>query len=330
MRRLSVGLRSAALIFMIGSGLQLASGSPAYATTHAPGLMQVAPISVNAGSPGNTLTFVYSPVSRQLVSGILRVTIPTGWSQPLANGPGSSGSVRASTGTLSVLKRTIIVKNLTLCKSCSLTITYSDTTAPTAAGTSNFPTKVAKSAATALEPLATPPHLVVEPQTCVPSAVTTTGPPSLTADPGTCLDHGTVVTLTGSGYDRSSLGSVSECNDDPSQPTVYLGGVLNETVPVSCSGFSVATAQPTTSSGDIPAGLTFTIISPIPGPPCGPGYLIATCPTDSSGGDAATDAAKYPCPPTAAQQSIGDSCILFFSDMQGKSQSVDISFVASP
>ena len=136
---------------------------------------------------------------------------------------------------------------------------------------------------------------------CTPAPTTSAGPPSLTATPGTCLNGGSVVTLTGSGYDDSSLGTVLECNNAPGQPTVALPAPVSENVPVSCSGIAIANAKATTATGDLPAGLTFTIISPTPGPPCGAGYLITTCPTDSSGGNAATDAAAYPCPPTAAQ-----------------------------
>ena len=138
---------------------------------------------------------------------------------------------------------------------------------------------------------------------------------------GTCLDGGTVVTLTGSGYDESSLGTVAECDDDSSQPTVALPPPISQNVPVGCSGPSIALAKTTTVSGERP--------------PCGNEYLITTCPTDSSGGNAETDARAYPCPPTPAQKSVGISCILSFSDTKGKVQSVDtesvdISFLPDP
>jgi len=65
------------------------------------------------------------------------------------------------------------------------------------------------------------------------------------------------------------------------------------------------------------------------GPPCGgSGDLFATCPaTDSGGVSPATDAPKYPCPPTTAQISAGDSCVIAFGDSGSKQQTVDISFV---
>ncbi len=162
---------------------------------------------------------------------------------------------------------------------------------------------------------------------CNPAPTTAAGPPSLTATPGTCLNGGTVVTLTGSGYDNGSLGTVLECNNASGQPTVALPAPISNNVPVSCSGISIANAKATTATGDLPAGLTFTIISPTPGPPCGAGYLITTCPTDSSGGNAATDAKAYPCPPTPAQTAAGASCTLDFGDEGGKTGTVDISFV---
>jgi hypothetical protein len=162
---------------------------------------------------------------------------------------------------------------------------------------------------------------------CTPAPTTNAGPPSLTATPGTCLNGGSVVTLSGSGYDANSLGVPLECNGDTSQPTVKLGGIVNQTVPVSCSGIAISNAKETTASGALPGGLTFTIISPSPGPPCGAGYAVTTCPTDSSGGNAATDAAAYPCPPTPAQLAAGVTCTLAFGDQGGKDGTVPISFV---
>jgi hypothetical protein len=58
------------------------------------------------------------------------------------------------------------------------------------------------------------------------------------------------------------------------------------------------------------------------------GDLDAICPVDSSGGNAAADAANYPCPPTPDQLAQGISCSLAFSDSVGKGQTVDLSFGA--
>lgn len=165
---------------------------------------------------------------------------------------------------------------------------------------------------------------------CTPAPTTSNGPPSLTADPGTCLNGGTVVAVSGTGYDPGKEGVVLECNNAPGQPTVALPSPVSEDVPVSCSGIAVANAKFVTSAGALPVGVTFTIISPTPGPPCGAGYLVSTCPADSSGGNAATDAAAYPCPPTMAQQQAGDSCTLAFGDSGGKTGTVPISFVPNP
>jgi hypothetical protein len=326
-----VGLRGAALILLIGAGLQLLSGSTASATVNGPGTMTVAPTAVVAGSTSNTFTFAYVPGSHRLIDGKVKVTIPAGWTDPQATVPSDPGFVTTNTGTLSVVDQHIVVNDLTMCKTCSLQVTYSDATAPTTPGPATF---LAKAAATAAElpaePLSQSPTVDLE-TGCASQAVTTVGPPSLTATYGTCLNGGSVTTLTGSGYDANSLGVAIECNDDPNQPTVSLPAPVEEIYPVSCSGIALQNAKSTTASGDLPGGATFTIISPIAGPPCGPQYLIATCPaTDSSGGNPTTDAADYPCPPTAAQQSIGISCTLSFSDQGGKFQSVDISFVPDP
>jgi hypothetical protein len=331
MHRVLVRLRGAALILLIGAGLQLLSGSTASATVNGPGTMTVAPMAVVAGSTSNTFTFTYVPGSHRLIDGKVKVTIPTGWTDPQATLPSAPGFVTTNRGTLSVVDQHIVVNDLTMCKTCSLQVTYSEATVPTTPGPATF---LAKAAATAAElpaePLSQSPTVDLE-TGCASQAVTTVGPPSLTATYGTCLNGGSVTTLTGSGYDANALGVAIECNDDPNQPTVALPSPVNERLPVSCSGISLANAKSTTASGDLPAGFTFSIISPIAGPPCGSQYLTTTCPaTDSSGGNPTTDAADYPCPPTAAQQSIGISCTLSFSDEGGKVQSVDISFLPNP
>jgi len=53
---------------------------------------------------------------------------------------------------------------------------------------------------------------------------------------------------------------------------------------------------------------------------------------DSAGNDPATDAAKYPCPPTPAQVSAGDSCVLAFGDSATADGqvTVPIAFVPAP
>ncbi len=327
MNRGLVVFRGVILILFIGAALQ-AGGGAVSGAANPPGTMTVSPAALVEGTSGNRLTFTYATGGVRLLDGTLSVKVPTGWTQPQTHHPGEPGSVGTNAGTLSVVNRHIHVKDVTLCKHCSLALTYSDATAPASSGTATFVTKVA-TAGQPLEPLTPAPTVEIESTSCVPTSATTVGPPSMTANPGTCLNGGSVVTLTGSGYDVNSLGSVLECNSDPNQPTVHLPLPINQNVPVSCSGIAIANAKSTTASGDLPAGLTFTIISPTPGPPCGAGYEITTCPADSSGGSAATDAAAYPCPPTAAQLAAHDSCILVFNDEGGKVGTVPISFGAS-
>jgi hypothetical protein len=163
---------------------------------------------------------------------------------------------------------------------------------------------------------------------CNPAPTSSGGSPSLTANPGTCLNGGTPIAVTGSGYDPNSIGILLQCNNDPSQPSVALPAPVSQTVPVSCTGIAIANAIPT-KTGSFSA--TWNTIAGTTGPPCGKaGDLAATCPADTSGGDAATDAAAYPCPPTPAQLAAGVSCTLAFGDEAGKTATVPISFVPAP
>jgi hypothetical protein len=101
---------------------------------------------------------------------------------------------------------------------------------------------------------------------------------ALTATPNTNLTNGQVVSVSGSGFSANGIGAIVECNSDPNQPTISVAG---NPVPVGCSN-PLNAIHGTNASGDLPA-TNFTVVSPTPGPP-------ATG-TDSSGGDAATDAA---------------------------------------
>ena len=120
---------------------------------------------------------------------------------------------------------------------------------------------------------------------------------TLTVSPSTGLQAQgtTTVTVTGAGYAANSVGAILECNTDTSQPTVSLEG---NATPVSCGPPPLATGatnlQPTNASGGFSA--SFTVTTGTVGPP-------ATG-TDSAGNDAAADAAKYPCPPTAADRRL--------------------------
>ena len=141
--------------------------------------------------------------------------------------------------------------------------------------------------------------------------------PAITVTPNSGLQStgSTVVTVTGSGFTPSTLGSMTQCSNDKSQPTVdvTLPVVGVESIPVSCSGFTASTVVTTDASGNLPSGTTFTVNTGTIGPPCG-GTTLGTCAaTDSSGGNPATDAAKYPCPPTSAQLAAGDSCTVAYA-----------------
>ena len=138
----------------------------------------------------------------------------------------------------------------------------------------------------------------------------------ITVTPSTGLKGGQNVTITGSGFDDSSIGNVLECNDAPGQPTVALPSPVSSSVSVSCNPIGYAHLVTTSATGALDG--TFTILQGTVGPPCGATGIITKCPTDSAKHAAATDAALYPCPPTAAQQAAGDVCQLSYGDAGGE------------
>ncbi len=143
--------------------------------------------------------------------------------------------------------------------------------------------------------------------------------------PATGLTGGQSVTVTGSGFAKSSIGNILECNDDPNQPTVALPAPVSSAVSVGCTGPSYSALVNTSASGAVDT--TYKVIQGTVGPPCGTSsYIITTCPTASDGKSAAADAALYPCPPTAAQIAKGDVCQLSYGDAAGDSGSATISF----
>jgi hypothetical protein len=147
--------------------------------------------------------------------------------------------------------------------------------------------------------------------------------PTLTVTPSSGLQPqgSTTVTVAGSGFTPGALGAVLECNGSglgTTQPTIM---VLGNAVPVSCGPApGTSTIVTVNASGDVPS-TQFTVTTGTVGPP-------ATG-TDSSGGDAATDAAKYPCPPTTAQQAAGASCGIVYGDTDGENSTVALSFAAA-
>jgi hypothetical protein len=161
---------------------------------------------------------------------------------------------------------------------------------------------------------------------CDPAPQTATGvntskgtTPTMTVNPGTCLSGGSVVSLTGIGF-QQTIGAALECNSDPQQPTVALEG---NTTPVGCTN---PLANPpgivSIPKTGVLGPVSFTVSEGTVGPPCAPSCQ----PTDSAGGDPTTDAAAYPCPPTPAQTAVGDICVIIFGDLAGDSVAVPISF----
>ena len=138
---------------------------------------------------------------------------------------------------------------------------------------------------------------------------------SITVTPSTGLTNGQKVTVTAAGLVHNSEGSIEECNSDPNQPTVELVG---NATPVSCTspaGPSIIQASPT---GTISA--SFTVVAGVTGPPV-PG-------TDTNHQSSATDAALYPCPPTAAQIAAGYSCQIIYGDASGDQPAQNITFAS--
>jgi hypothetical protein len=143
--------------------------------------------------------------------------------------------------------------------------------------------------------------------------------PTVVSTPATNLTNGQTVTITGSGWDTGSPGAILECNGDgfntPSvQPTALADG---NQIPVSCSPPQVIS---TDGSGNLPS-TPFVVKTGTVGPPGTP-----VTEKDSAGNPANVDAAKFPCPPTAAQIAAGDSCIIAFGDFQNQSSSTNIAF----
>ncbi|HEY5024534.1 MAG TPA: hypothetical protein VII76_06130, partial [Acidimicrobiales bacterium] len=163
------------------------------------------------------------------------------------------------------------------------------------------------------------------------SAATTTL--SLSATGATCnnanpaapicsgLTAGQTVNVAGTGFSPGALASIVQCNSDPAQPVIFF---LGNDIPVSCSPLAIVTVPSTGANKGKLAGThvltTGTVGPPITGQPdvctqvVPTSSTIANCTTT---GVAATDAANYPCPPTAAQQAAGGTCVLAIGDQAG-------------
>ena len=133
---------------------------------------------------------------------------------------------------------------------------------------------------------------------------------SLQVTPDSGLTAGSSVTVSGSGFAADSTGGIVECNSAAVQPTIDVAG---NAVPVSCTN-PLDAITTTSASGTL--SMSFSVQTGTVGPPASG--------TDSSGGDAATDAASYPCPPTAAQLADADSCVISFGDQAGDQATASI------
>jgi hypothetical protein len=144
--------------------------------------------------------------------------------------------------------------------------------------------------------------------------------PTLTVTPNSHLTDGQKVVVQGHGFAPGSAGGMAECNGTPNQPTQQVYG---NAVPVGCTN-PLNTLQATDSNGDVNAQgqQNFTIKTGTVGPP-------ASSSTDSSGGNAQADSAKYPCPPTPDQQAQGISCNISYGDASGNQASADLHFASS-
>ncbi|MGH8996552.1 MAG: hypothetical protein ACRDYB_11060 [Acidimicrobiales bacterium] len=144
---------------------------------------------------------------------------------------------------------------------------------------------------------------------------------SLTVNPGAPVLNGQRVEAAGAGLVPGVNGIVVECNDAPGQPTVETHGL---TLPVSCvDPFSLQFpysqwAITTSDAGTFDT--TLVVRTGVLGPPSD------TATADSSGANPATDAAQYPCPPTAAQQADGVVCALSLSDGGGDHAQAPLAF----
>jgi len=155
---------------------------------------------------------------------------------------------------------------------------------------------------------------------------------TLTMDPATCIVSGTVVTLSGSGFQPNSPGTVLECNSDAAQPFVQYPAAGDD-IPVSCTDpFAPKPGIVVTSATGDMGPVNFTVLEAVDGvgPPCGnscTGLAAHDCTSATvCTGNPATDAMAYPCPPTAAQIAAGDTCGVLYGDNNGDAITVPISF----
>jgi hypothetical protein len=138
--------------------------------------------------------------------------------------------------------------------------------------------------------------------------------PAITATPNQNLTDGAAVTVSGTGY-TPGPGAILQCNTAPGEPTIPVAG---NQVPVGCTN-PLNKLINADASGNV-AATQFAVKQGVIGPP-------ATG-TDSAGKDAAADAALYPCPPTAAQQAAGVTCVIALGDAAQHQATQPITFAS--
>ncbi|HTZ10594.1 MAG TPA: hypothetical protein VMB72_16080, partial [Acidimicrobiales bacterium] len=132
---------------------------------------------------------------------------------------------------------------------------------------------------------------------------------------------GDVLTLSGTGFSPGATASIVQCNNDPSQPQIVF---LGEYIPVSCSALALTSIGSKGAAKGTLTG-THTIESGTVGPPVagtpvcitnrgGSTTTTIAIPDCHTSGNATTDAAAFPCPPTTAQQAAGDFCVMSIGD----------------
>ncbi|HTZ08007.1 MAG TPA: hypothetical protein VMB72_02980 [Acidimicrobiales bacterium] len=148
------------------------------------------------------------------------------------------------------------------------------------------------------------------------------------------VSSGDVITVAAGGLTPSVQASIVECSSVATQPVIAP-------YPVSCSALSPVTVPSSgPQSGEISG--TFTVASGVLGPPetgdtpsCQstsgwPTTALLSIPDCATSGDATTDAAQYPCPPTSAQVASGIQCGLLLGDVAGDQASAEILFASEP
>ncbi len=266
-----------------------------------------ASIDANGATPAQISTNAMSfddPLPSPVPQSGVTVTVPSA--------PGTIGPFTASSSAITIsqdgkIQLVLTVSGNSLTMNCS---TYANNSAPTGI----------------VETV--PPGRPQSPVIAIAGGGATSTPPgaNVVVTPATGLSGGQSVSITGSGFTANSTGNILECNDALNQPTVALPAPVSSPLAVGCTSPSYHVLASTSATGEL--STTYDVVAGTLGPPCGTSAdIVVTCPsTDSAGGDPATDAADYPCPPTPAQQAEGVTCSLRFGDEAGDSADATIVF----